>query len=156
MNITLIDRQPVTIAYMRHTGPYGEPVSRFWHEVFFPWMQLHGLQGRPFYGMGQDDPSITAPEQCRYDAGVEVPEGFQPGANAYLTTIPGGRYASLAFKGSVADVGAAWDVLLRDWLPASGLRFDARPCFEYYGPDASFDPATGVFTCDICIPVVPL
>jgi AraC family transcriptional regulator len=28
MKVTLIDRQPVTVAYLRHLGPYGESLSR--------------------------------------------------------------------------------------------------------------------------------
>jgi AraC family transcriptional regulator len=46
--------------------------------------------------------------------------------------------------------------LLRDWLPSSGMQLDARPLFEYYPTDATMDPETGVFECDICIPVTKL
>ena len=42
------------------------------------------------------------------------------------------------------------------WLPSSGLQLDARPCYEFYGPASRFDMATGVFDCDLCIPVAPL
>jgi AraC family transcriptional regulator len=70
--------------------------------------------------------------------------------------LPGGRYASTAFKGTVTEIVAAWTRLLRDWLPSSGLKMDARLAFEFYPPGSSFDPATGVFDCQICIPVVPL
>ena len=52
--------------------------------------------------------------------------------------------------------GEAWAALLRDWLPASGLQLDARPCFEHYPTDAMCDPQTGAFECEICIPVMPL
>jgi AraC family transcriptional regulator len=72
------------------------------------------------------------------------------------TVIPGGKYASGRFKGTGDQLGAAWESILRDWLPDSGMQLDARPFFEYYPTDASFDPQTGVFESDICIPVVPL
>ena len=42
------------------------------------------------------------------------------------------------------------------WLPASGLQVDARPLLEHYPPDARFDAATGVFDCQLCVPVKPL
>jgi AraC family transcriptional regulator len=45
---------------------------------------------------------------------------------------------------------------LRDWLPNSGMQLDSRPFFEYYPVDATFDPNTGEFESDICIPVTPL
>ena len=41
-------------------------------------------------------------------------------------------------------------------LPDSGMQLDARPFFEYYATDATYDPQTGVYECDICIPVVVL
>jgi AraC family transcriptional regulator len=54
------------------------------------------------------------------------------------------------------QVGDTWAYLLRDWLPASGMQLDARPFFESYPVDLSYDRRTGEFECDICIPVTPL
>ncbi len=76
--------------------------------------------------------------------------------NAQKTTIPGGKYAALSFKGTAGEIGEAWTAMLRDWLPASGLKLDGRPMFEYYPQGSSFDAASGVFDCKFCIPVVPL
>jgi AraC family transcriptional regulator len=50
----------------------------------------------------------------------------------------------------------AWNELLREWLPSSGMQLDARPCFEYYPKEAQYDSTTGKLECDICIPVAPL
>jgi AraC family transcriptional regulator len=71
-------------------------------------------------------------------------------------TIPGGQYAITAFRGTVEQVGAVWEAMLRDWLPKSGMQLDERPFFEYYPTDSRFDAKTGIFTCDIAIPVAPL
>ena len=59
-------------------------------------------------------------------------------------------------KAPRADSAQAWDALLRDWLPKSGLQLDSRPFFEHYPVDGSYDPKTGRFSCDICVPVAPL
>jgi AraC family transcriptional regulator len=157
MKVTLVDRQPATIAYLRHLGPYGEPVARFWQETYVPWAVMNKLGAdHARYGISHDDPSITAPEQCRYDACAEVAPDFMATGGALKTAIPGGKYAVLKFKGTVEQVGEAWAALLRDWLPSSGLQLDARPCFEYYPKGAGDDCETGEFGCEICIPVVPL
>jgi len=156
MNVKLINRQPQTIAYLRHVGPYGEPITRFWQQVFYPWVVTQGLLGVPRYGISHDDPNITAPEQCRYDAGVEVPADFVATGHAFKTTIPGGQYAVYRFKGTTDDIVDAWTAFLRDWLPGSGLQLDNRPCFEFYPLDGSYDHATGIFECDITLPVIPL
>lgn len=156
MNVKLVDRDPVHIAYMRYTGPYGSEVGRFWMEKVAPWMVTNGLMGRERFGIGLDDPSVTQPSKCRYDAGAASPEGEVLSGNPHRKIIPGGRYACMAFEGTSADMPRAWDSMLRDWLPQSGLQLDARPFFERYSADSRYDPRTGVFSCDICIPVKKL
>ncbi len=156
MNVKLIDREPVNLAYLRHLGPYGPPLSEFWQSTVYPWLVANNLMGRARYGISHDDPSITAPKQCRYDACVEVTADFKVPAKAFKTTLPGGRYAMLEYEGTTENIGAAWTALLRDWLPESGMQLDARPSFEYYPADGRYDPKTGAFQCGICIPVAPL
>ena len=157
MKVKLIDRQPATIAYLRHLGPYGEPISEFWQNTYKPWAIINKLGGdHARYGISYDDPSITVADQCRYDACAEVAPDFVAIGGVLKATIPGGKYATLSFKGTVKQVGEAWTALLRDWLPSSGLQLDDRPCFEYYPKGAAYDSQTGVFECEICIPVVPL
>jgi AraC family transcriptional regulator len=156
MKVQIVERKPVQIAYLRRVGPYGHPLGAFWQTQVYPWMVANGLIGQPRYGISLDDPRVTAPEQCRYDAGCEIAAGVLARGDAHRTTIPGGRYASLSFRGVVADFDPAWDALLRDWLPSSGLQLDSRPMFEYYSSDSSYDPSTGVLECQLCVPVVPL
>ena len=156
MKVQIIERKPTQIAYLRHVGPYGEPIGTFWQTQVYPWMIANGLIGQPRYGISHDDSSVTTPEQCRYDAGCEIPVGMLARGDAHRTTIPGGQYAALSFKGVVADFEPAWDALLRNWLPSSGLQLDSRPMFEYYPTDSSYDPSTGVLECQLCVPVMPL
>lgn len=156
MKVTIVDRQPTTVAYLRHVGPYGKPLSDFWMMKVAPWMETNGLMGRPRYGISHDDPGITAPEKLRYDAAVEVPDGFVGAGDHQMTVVPGGKYACGRFKGTDQEVGESWDWLLRDWLPSSGMQLDSRPVFEHYPVDASFDQTTGEFESELCIPVSPL
>src|SRR3982074_1323930 len=102
------------------------------------------------------DPGITGPEKLRLDAAVEVPDVCVGFGEVEGSGVPGGKYACGRFKGTNEQVGDAWAWLLRDWLPASGMQLDSRPFFEYYPVDAAFNPATGQFESDICIPVTSL
>jgi len=156
MKVSIVDRQPTRVAYFRHVGPYGKPLSDFWMNKVAPWMETNGLLGRPRYGISHDDPGITAPENLRYDAAVEVPENFAGAGEHQLTVIPGGKYAIGKFRGNAKEVGDAWAWLLRDWLPGSGMQLDSRPFFEHYPVDAAYDPKTDEFEGEICIPVTPL
>jgi AraC family transcriptional regulator len=156
MKVKVVEKQPVRVTYLRHVGPYGRPLSEFWQREVYPWMAVNEQLGQPRYGICRDDPRITAASQCRYDAAVVVRGMITLPGESQTTTIPGGRYAVTAFCGTADQIGGVWDAMLRDWLPGSGMQLDARPFLEYYPADASFDPQTGVFTCDIAIPVAPL
>ena len=156
MQVTLATLPPTRIAYLRHIGPYGESVARFWQNEFLPWMFANDLGNRDCYGIGHNDPHIGDPAQFRYDACVEVPESFVPSGLAGLATLPGGRYAQLRYRGDGPGIGRAWAELLRNWLPQSGLQIDSRPLFEHYPAGSDYDPQTGIFTCQLCIPVRPL
>ena len=156
MQVRVIERTPVKVTCLRHVGPYGRPLSGFWQRTVYPWMAANDQLGQPRYGISLDDPTVTAADKCRYDAGVEVRGKLAAPGDSQTRTIPGGRYAVTAFRGTVDQIGGVWDALLRQWLPDSGLQLDARPFLEYYAADASYDPATGVFSCDIAIPVTSL
>ena len=156
MNVKLIDRKPTTVAYLRHVGPYGSELPRFWQETVYPWMATNRLLDRARYGISLDDPGITAPDKCRYDAAVEVASDFVGAGQHVKTSIPGGKYAAASFRGNAGEIGDGWMALLRDWLPGSGLQLDARPLFEYYSTEMTMNHETGVFECEICIPVTKL
>ncbi len=156
MNVKIIDRPPVHVAYLRHVGIFGPAIGMFWMNIVAPWMATNNLYGRDRFGISLDDPDVTNPAQCRYDACVASPEGETLSGDPGRKVIPGGKYATLPFDGTGAEIGAAWDALLRDWLPSSGLQLDARPFFEHYPVDGRYDPNTGRFSCNICVPVANL
>ncbi len=156
MKAKLVDLQPVSVAYLRQVGPYGPQTSTFWMKKVAPWMAANGLLGRDRYGVSLDDPAVVPPARCRYDACVASPENEILTSDPGRKMIPGGRYAVLSYEGTSADIGSAWDAMLSGWLPQSGLQLDSRPFFEHYPADGKFNPKSGVFTCNICLPVAPL
>jgi AraC family transcriptional regulator len=153
VRINISERQPVKVACLRYTGPYGEPLGRFWRATVAPLLAEHGVLDCPRYGVSLDDPMSTPPEQCRYDACVEIPRGMTlPGATE--VTLPGGRYAVTSFKGTGAEIGAAWGAFVDAALSGSGNRADpSRNVLEHYPRGAHFDPKTRIFSCELCLPV---
>ena len=152
MKIDIVERSPARVACLRYTGPVGEPLGRFWRKTVLPWLADHDVIDCPRYGVSIDDPTNTPPEQCRYDACVELPPGLSlPGLAE--ATVAGGRYAVTCFKGSGTQIGAAWTAFLNDAV-ARGLSRDAkRPLFERYPRGALHDERTGVFGCELCVPL---
>ena len=154
MKITVAERSPVVVAFLRYTGPHGEPLARFWRRTVTPWLADHGLVDCPRYGVTLDDPRVVAPEHRRYDACVEMPAGLTL-PDASQTCIPGGRYAVTCFKGTGAEIGAAWEHFVIAALshPAN-QRDESRLPFEHYPRGAGYDARTGVFSCELCLPLV--
>lgn len=153
MKIDIAERSAVRVAYLRYTGPVGDRLGRFWRGAVAPWLADHGLVDCPRFGVTLDDPMTTPPDQCRYDACVELPAGVSL-PDAGETTIPGGRYAITRFKGRGADIGAAWGAFITEFQADPAHRIDeSRPPFEHYPRGAYFDPRTGTLACELCLPV---
>jgi AraC family transcriptional regulator len=143
---------------MRYVGPYGtQGIPELWTR-FHKWMQTRDLpsDGRITLGVGYDDPDVTAPDRCRYDACVVVPADFTPDRWVNVTDVAAGRSAVSGFVGSAREIRAAWDALYRGWLPGSGYEPDDRPCFELYRGNPRVEGRPGAFRCDLCLPVRPL
>jgi AraC family transcriptional regulator len=154
MKIEIIERAPVRVAYLRYTGPYGEPLGKFWRATVAPWLADHGLVDCPRYGVPLDDSMNTPPEKCRYDACVELPRGLTL-SDAESKTIAGGKYAVTTFKGTGAEIGAAWGAFVGECISRRTPGIDgSRPPFEHYPRGALLDVKTGVFSCELCLPVV--
>jgi len=72
-----------------------------------------------------------------------------------VTDIPGGRFAIAQFNGTAHDIQGAWDRVFAAWLPDSGYQPDDRPCVEVY-QGRNFDEKTGIFRCELGLPVKAL
>jgi AraC family transcriptional regulator len=146
------------VAYMRYAGPYGaRGIPDVWVKLR-KWMEARALgeDSTVRLGVGYDDPSITAPEKCRYDACVIVPADFLADRWVNVMDIPGGRYAVAEFIGTAHEIEATWDGVFRAWLPGSGYQPDDRPCVELYRGNCTVDAKARSFRCELCLPVRPL
>ena len=154
MNVRVQELPSQRVAYMRYVGPYGAGgIPDLWNR-FVIWARARGLdlETTTRLGVAHDDPAITKAERCRYDACIVVPDDFQPDRWVNVTDIPGGRFAVSAFTGTAHDIQGAWDRVFKTWLPTSGFQPDDRSCLEVYR-GRSVDDKTGIFRCDLCLPV---
>ena len=57
------------VAYVRQIGPYGPALAQAWERIM-AWAGKNGLPGpdTAALGVSWDNPSLTLPERCRYDA----------------------------------------------------------------------------------------
>jgi AraC family transcriptional regulator len=68
-------------------------------------------------------------------------------------TLPPQRYAVFAHSRHASEIGATYNAIWNDWLPASGERAANAPCIERHLP--TFNTQTGMGGVEIWIPVEP-
>jgi AraC family transcriptional regulator len=144
---------PIRVAYMRHVGPFGSPgIAETWRR-FESWCEAEGLAPlrRRRFGVAQDNPNITPSERTRYDVCIQVDDDFHARGDVGVQTLPGGRYAFVPFAGRAAEIRAAWIWFLTRALPDAGLEPDLAPAIEIFAPAVAVDPATGAFSCLLCM-----
>ncbi|WP_405114000.1 GyrI-like domain-containing protein [Paenibacillus sp. FSL K6-1217] len=149
MNIQLESIPATRIAYVRQTGPYGLGNAQAMEQLKH-WAREHGLlQGSAvLFGIPQDNPSTTQPEDCRYDACISLPENPPAGASIPYGELPGGAYAVITILHTAEAVQQAWEEILPA-LYSSGHKLDpGRPVMERYTEDR-----VSRHLCELCFPV---
>jgi len=142
------------VVYRRYVGRYGNPaITQMWGELF-DWAHANGLlmKDSSFIGILHDDPSITAPGKCRYDACLIVDQNLEPD-DALTSRFRGGRYVMYDFAGTPSDVDPAWDRVYGEFVINSGCLADNRPNIELYGPNSVIDPEKMIFRSKLCVSI---
>lgn len=154
-DVQLIERAGLRLAAVPHRGPFIEIGTAF--ERLSLWAAGAGLFGPDtlLVGVYYDDPQQTAQESLRSDAGLTIPEDYEPTAPAHLVALPGGPHAVLRYVGPYAELHRAYDYLYGRWLPESGREPADSPPFEIYR-NTPADTPPAELTTDICAPLKPL
>lgn len=153
MNVRIEILPELRVAMVRATGPYKESAAKAW-EALCAFAQQKNLFGPQtlLIGIGHDDPSITAPEDIRYDAAIPVGQDVSVEAPASIGILPGGEYAVITHQGPYDGLEEAYGTIMGQWLPQSGREMRETPNFEIYRNDPVRTPPEQLLT-DIYIPL---
>lgn len=151
MNITVETLPKYRIAYVRQVGPYG-PANIQAMNKLKKWAKEKNLlvKSAILFGIPQDNPETTLPENCRYDACLVISNDHQMDDSMYESELSGGKYVSYKVKHTAEDIQKAWTEILPT-LQNSVYQLDNKPVFERYLGDMIDNDY-----CEICIPVKPL
>ncbi|MHC4745443.1 MAG: AraC family transcriptional regulator, partial [Planctomycetota bacterium] len=132
MDVEIKCLEPVRVAFVHHVGPYNE-VGEAWGKLCTK-LGAAGLLGgdTQFIGVCYDDPDVTPPEKIRYDACVNVDEGFEAEGDIGVQTLASGEYAVTTHTGPYDRLGKTYAKLFGQWLPQSGREVRSEPCLEFY------------------------
>jgi AraC family transcriptional regulator len=129
----------INVISARETGSYPEAAPKAWGRVmkFAYGNRLMNKEVRSI-GISHDDPSVTAPEQIRYDACVDIDADLKSpdlknNDNLEKKTIAAGKYAMFLHKGAYENFAQTYSYIFNDWLPENDYQVsDDKTCFEIY------------------------
>ena len=155
----LTELHDIEVAFLRNIGPYGEIDGGMWGRVRDRLRELdRSADGLPV-GISHDDPYITPPERCRFDAGWTIEAPLPPECGLGQETVPGGTYAFTTYVGPLGKIGLAYEII-GTRLAAHPELFvgeagDFRGSVEWYRT-GSIDQETYLNQIDISFPVTVL
>lgn len=141
--------KPVRILYMRRTGAYGAEnaaLMQRWKE----WLEGHGLfdEDSVILAIPMDDPTLTKPDQCRYDVSIIAKEIQAEGEGIFCRELPGGKYVVFLIEHTAQAFKAAWSGYFEE-LQRNGYHLDnSRPVMERYAKHL-----VKRHLCELCVPV---
>lgn len=159
-DVRVEDLAPMTVAYVRHIGPYAGDEQLFagLFERLMKWAGPRGFLSSPNTRtliVYHDNPEVTDQSKLRTSVCVTVPEGTPVNGEIGIMTVPGGKYAMARFEIDAEQYEQAWNAVCGEWLPDSGYQPDDRPCFELCLNDPHEHPEHKHIV-EICVPVKPL
>jgi len=164
-SVTVVEKPEMTLAYVRHTGPYFGDTELFGRlfGVLYGWAQPRNLihpETTETIIIYHDDPSTVPEEKLRVSCCIAVPADTEVSGETGRMTLEAGTYAEARFTVDATQFGGAWNWVYGVWLPESGYQPDDKLCYEKYPPHGAGEMPDGSperpFIVDICVPVKPL
>ena len=133
MDVQLELRPEIRVAAIAHSGPYDTIGSAFDRlgAIAGP-VGMFAVPEARMIAIYYDDPESTPAEALRSAAGVTSALASELPPALHEIRLPAGRWARAMHRGSYGGLGDAWQRLLGQWLPNSGLRMGSGECYELY------------------------
>ncbi len=150
MEMTIEHVPSTRIAYLRHTGPYGA-ANKDTMERLKAWAKDAQLlsDDSVIFGIAQDNPEQTAPENCRYDACLAVDTGFHTQDSPILFgNLTGGSYAVFTVAHTAQAIQNAWNDIFSELQRRSLIADFTKPVIERYAVKMINN-----HKCEICVPL---
>jgi DNA gyrase inhibitor GyrI len=133
---------------MRQIGKYGIE-NKNTMEKLKEWAKANQLLNKNavIYGIVQDNPEITEPENCRFDACIIIPQNFITDDKVEECEFFGGKYTVFKIVHTSEEIQKAYMEIFPKIL-SEGLEIDNKPIIERY----SIEMIENHF-CEICVPI---
>lgn len=117
MNMKIDTLPNYRIAYVRQVGPYG-PHNVKVMEKLKRLVKKKGLFTKDsiILSIARDNPEETAPENCRYDAGIVISSKYYVDDDFSEDQLVGGQYAIYKVKHTAEEIQKAWATIFSGLL----------------------------------------
>ncbi|WP_078434033.1 AraC family transcriptional regulator [Metabacillus halosaccharovorans] len=135
------------VAYVRRVGPYG-PENIKVMEKLKRWAgENELLESAILFGIPQDNPETTQPENCRFDACIVISENYEIDETISENEISGGKYLVYQVNHTAVAIQKAYENIFLA-IQNNEFEIDNKPIMERYIGDINTNPY-----CEICVPV---
>jgi AraC family transcriptional regulator len=128
---------PIKVYAVRHVGDYSNTGDAWGVLMGFSYTHKmkhkRNLLGKEasIYGVSYDDPSLTEPSKCRYDACLSADDDVEPSEGVERKAIAGGKYAIFLHKGSYDQLDQSYSEAFA-WIKSNGISLRDVPAFDRY------------------------
>jgi AraC family transcriptional regulator len=156
MKVEIKTLPDMTLAYIRHIGPY-KTNPKLFEDLFgrlCTWAGPRNLINKDsaFLCIYYDGPEVTDESKLRLDVCLSVPNDTAFDGKIGRQEIKGGEYAiTRCIIKEPKEYEKYWNEMYLNWLPQSGYQPEDKPPFEMYPADCKTE--NGDMIVDICIPV---
>lgn len=150
MDTRIETMHPCSIAYIRRTGAYGIECKTVMEQLRSWARKTNNLNDDSIVlGIALDNPEVTLPESCRYDACLVVSNTFHTDDNGILTReLGGGKYCVFTVAHTTESIQQAWSTMFTD-ISTLGYTIEfSRPIIERYAMKM-----IRKHLCEICVPI---
>ncbi|KKI92866.1 AraC family transcriptional regulator [Bacillus sp. SA1-12] len=158
MNIAIKELPECEVAFIRRVGSYFEPSENHWGKLI-NWSVRNGLYPpkQSFIGISLDNPDHVEAHDCRHDACVTIPEGFEKEKHHHsgiqFRKLDGGQYALYPFYDTPAKLNLAYQYMYGEWIANSDYHADYdRFNLEFNLNNPAEDPE-GKCRVDLFVPI---
>ena len=156
MNVVIKTLPEFEVAYIRQIGSYFEPQDH-WGKLM-QWALQNELfpPQQSFIGISLDNPEFVESNNCRHDACVTIPEGFnkEQHHDVQFKKLQGGEYAMYPFYDTPEKLNSAYRYMFGEWLPNSDYDADYDRYNLEFSLNNPLDDPEGKLKVDLFIPVI--
>ncbi|GLF90843.1 transcriptional regulator [Bacillus safensis] len=151
MNYKIEMLKNMKMVYMRNIGPYGSEKNVEMMKTFKKWINQHHLNDElkeyGIYGVPQDDPERTLPENCRYDLMFITDKDFSKDRMVQTGYFEGGKFAVFTVPHTTEKVNLFWSQLPQ-MIQNNQLNIRQVPILERYREEVGEDKV-----CEFLLPI---